>query len=159
MEATLEYLKSVIDEQSKELKALRKDVRKIRQHIEDPLGEKAKIRSENNGFRKPQVVSHELRSFLKLGPEDRISRADVTRKINEYVTEKGLKNGQELTMDDSLQALLTPPEGVQVTFLNIQKYINRHYIKEGAVFVDTPEVEKKKKPTLKKNQKTTPGYD
>ena len=148
MEATLEYLKSVIDEQSKELKALRKDVRKIRQHIEDPLGDKAKIRSENNGFRKPQVVSHELRTFLSLGPEDRISRADVTRKINEYVTEKGLKNGQNLTMDDSLKSLLSPPDDVQVTFLNIQKYINRHYLKE-AVVPDAPPVEKKK-PTLKK---------
>jgi upstream activation factor subunit UAF30 len=151
MEATLEYLKSVIDEQSKELKALRKDVRKIRQHIEDPLGEKAKQRSLNNGFRKPLAISDELRSFLNLGPEDRISRADVTRKLNEYVTEKGLKNGQNLTLDDSLKSLLSPPEDVQVTFLNIQKYINRHYIK------DVPEVPvtevseaPKKKPTLKK---------
>jgi chromatin remodeling complex protein RSC6 len=149
MEATIEYLKSAFDEQSKELKALRKDVRKIRQHIEDPLGEKAAVRSQNNGFRKPQVVSHELRSFLQLGPEDRISRADVTRKINEYVTEKGLKNGQNLTMDDSLRALLAPPDDVQVTFLNIQKYINRHYLKDMTVpVVDIP-VEKKK-PTLKK---------
>ena len=151
MEATLEYLKSVIDEQSKELKALRKDIRKIRQHIEDPLGEKAKARSQNNGFRKPQVVSEELRVFLNLGPEDRISRADVTRKINEYVTEKGLKNGQNLTMDAALKSLLAPPDDVQVTFLNIQKYINRHYIKEVAEVpvAEAPPVEKKK-PTLKK---------
>jgi upstream activation factor subunit UAF30 len=151
MEATLEYLKSVIDEQSKELKALRKDIRKIRQHIEDPLGEKAKARSQNNGFRKPQVVSDELRAFLNLGPEDRISRADVTRRINEYVTEKGLKNGQNLTMDAALKSLLAPPDDVQVTFLNIQKYINRHYIKEvvEAAPVEAAPVEKKK-PTLKK---------
>lgn len=151
MEATLEYLKSVIDEQSKELKALRKDIRKIRQHIEDPLGEKAKARSQNNGFRKPQVVSDELRCFLNMGPEDRISRADVTRKINEYVTDKGLKNGQNLTMDAPLKSLLAPPDDVQVTFLNIQKYINRHYIKEAveAAPVEAAPVEKKK-PTLKK---------
>jgi len=150
MEATLEYLKSVIDEQSKELKALRKDIRKIRQHIEDPLGEKAKARSQNNGFRKPQVVSDELRSFLTLGPEDRISRADVTRRINEYVTEKGLKNGQNLTMDAALKSLLAPPDDVQVTFLNIQKYINRHYIKEVVEPAAEAAPVEKKKPTLKK---------
>lgn len=151
MEATLEYLKSVIDEQSKELKALRKDIRKIRQHIEDPLGEKAKSRSQNNGFRKPLLVSDELRQFLKLEPDARISRADVTRKINEYVTENGLKNGQNLTMDAALQSLLAPPADVQVTFLNIQKYINRHYIKEEPVVpvAEAAPVEKKK-PTLKK---------
>ena len=146
MDALLELLV----EQSKELKALRKDVRKIRQHIDDPLGEKAKIRSQNNGFRKPQVVSDELRTFLNLGPDDRISRAEVTRKLNDYVTEHGLKNGQNLTMDDSLRSLLSPPNDVQVTFLNIQKYINRHYLKEAVPEVVPEPVVEKKKPTLKK---------
>jgi hypothetical protein len=148
--ATVEELMALIEEQSKEIKAMRKDLRKIRQHIEDPTGEKAALRSQNNGFRKPQVVSDDLRAFLNLGPEDRISRADVTRKINEYVTVNNLKQGQNLTLDESLQKLLTPPEGTQVTFLNIQKYINRHYIKEVPV-VDIKEVEPvKKKVVLKK---------
>jgi upstream activation factor subunit UAF30 len=149
MESILEYLKNAVDEQAKELKSLRKDVRKIRQHIEDPNGEKAQLRSQNNGFRKPQVVSPELRAFLKLGPEDKISRADVTKKINEYVTANGLKQGQNLTMDDSLRSLLNPPADVQVTFLNIQKYINPHYVKEAAEVLVAAAVEKKK-PTLKK---------
>jgi hypothetical protein len=35
------------------------------------------------------------------------------------------------------------PEGVQVTFLNIQKYINPHYIKEPAA-EKKPKVEKPK---------------
>jgi len=140
MESTLLAL---IEEQSKEIKAMRKDLRKIRQHLDDPTGEKAQLRSQNNGFRKPQMVSPELREFLGLGPEDRISRADVTRKLNEYVTLHNLKQGQNLTMDTALQALLIPPEGVQVTFLNIQKYINRHYIKDTPP-VDAPVVEKKK---------------
>jgi chromatin remodeling complex protein RSC6 len=128
----------------KEFKSIRKELRKIRQHIEDPSGEKAQIRSQNNGFRKPQNISDDLRVFLKLGPEDKISRADVTRKINEYVTENNLKQGQNLNMDETLQKLLTPPADTQVTFLNIQKYINRHYIKEE------PVVQEKKKVVLKK---------
>jgi len=45
------------------------------------------------------------------------------------VTEKNLKAGQQITLDASLQDLLNPPEGTQITFLNIQKYINPHYIK------------------------------
>jgi chromatin remodeling complex protein RSC6 len=49
--------------------------------------------------------------------------------MNEYVTEKGLKNGQNINLDASLKSLLDPPADVQVTFLNIQKYINKHYIK------------------------------
>ena len=117
----------------KELKAIRKDLRKIKAHIEDPTGEKAKARSENNGFKKPLQISPELRGFLKLGPEDRISRADVTKRMNLYLEEHKLKNGQMITLDDTLKTLLKPPADTQITFLNIQKYINPHFVKEPKV--------------------------
>jgi upstream activation factor subunit UAF30 len=119
-----------INDLLKEIKALRKDMRKIRQHMEDPQGEKAKARAANNGFNKPLKLSDKLRAFLNLGPEDLMSRSQVTRKVNEYVEAKGLKNGQKIAMDATLQDLLQVPEGIQVTFLNIQKFINPHYIKE-----------------------------
>lgn len=117
---------------AKELKALRKDVRKIRQHFEDPTGEKQAARSQNNGFNKPLNVTDKLRAFLSLAADEKISRSQVTGRINTYVTEKGLKAGQNITLDATLQDLLQPPEGTQITFLNIQKYINPHYIKEPA---------------------------
>jgi upstream activation factor subunit UAF30 len=136
-----------------EFKALRKDIRKIRQFIEDPTGEKAKARSQNNGFRKPQNVSDELKSFLGLANDEKISRADVTRRVNEYVTARNLKCGQKISMDDKLSSLLTPPADVEITFLNIQKYLNRHYIKDEPKAVEPVQVPvvEKKKPTLKKS--------
>ena len=115
---------------AKELKALRKDVRKIRQHFEDPTGEKQAARSQNNGFNKPLNVTDKLRTFLGLAADEKISRSQVTARINTYVTEKGLKAGQNISLDATLQDLLQPPAGTQVTFLNIQKFINPHYIKE-----------------------------
>jgi len=115
---------------AKELKALRKDVRKIRQHFEDPTGEKQAARSQNNGFNKPLNVTDKLRAFLGLAADEKISRSQVTARINTYVTEKGLKAGQNISLDATLQDLLQPPAGTQVTFLNIQKFINPHYIKE-----------------------------
>jgi len=118
-------LQTVIDE----IKLLRKDLRKVKSLIEDPLGEKAKARSTSNGFNKPLDISEELRKFLKLAAGEQISRSQVTKKVNEYVTEKGLKQGQNINMDAALKAILDPPADVQVTFLNIQKYINKHYIK------------------------------
>lgn len=123
---------------AKELKALRKDVRKIRQHFEDPTGEKQAARSQNNGFNKPLNVTDKLRTFLGLAADEKISRSQVTARINTYVTEKGLKAGQNISLDATLKDLLQPPEGTQITFLNIQKYINPHYIKEVK-----PETEKK----------------
>ena len=139
-----------LDSIAKEIKALRKDIRKIRQHIEDPSGEKAAARAQNNGFNKLQDVTPKLRAFLGLGETDKISRSQVTRKVNEYVEAKGLKAGQNITLDAALQDLLQVPEGVQVTFLNIQKYINPHYIKE-----EKPESEKK--PRAKKVPTTEAG--
>jgi upstream activation factor subunit UAF30 len=126
---------------AKELKALRKDVRKIRQHFEDPTGEKQAARSQNNGFNKPLNVTDKLRTFLGLAADEKISRSQVTARINTYVTEKGLKAGQNISLDATLQELLQPPADTQVTFLNIQKFINPHYIKE-----ETEKKPREKKP-------------
>jgi upstream activation factor subunit UAF30 len=128
--ATLETLQAAIEALTKENHALRKDVKKIRQHIEDPTGEKQAARVKNNGFNKPLGVSEKLRTFLNLAVDEKISRSQVTRKINEYVEAKGLKAGQNISLDATLKDLLQVPEDVQVTFLNIQKYINPHYVKE-----------------------------
>lgn len=151
--ASTSDLLTLIESLRNEIKSMRKDFRKVRQFIEDPTGEKAKARSQNNGFRKPQTVSPELKSFLNLATDEKISRADVTRRVNEYVTAHSLKNGQKISLDDKLRSLLTPPADVEITFLNIQKYLNRHYIKEETKPVEpapAPVVEKKK-PTLKKS--------
>jgi len=135
---TLETLNAALEAIAKEQRALRKDVRKIRQYIEDPTGEKQEARTKNNGFNKPLGVSEKLRAFLGLAVDEKISRSQVTRKVNEYVEAKGLKAGQNISLDATLQDILQVPEGIQVTFLNIQKYINPHYIKE-----EKPPVEKK----------------
>jgi upstream activation factor subunit UAF30 len=135
---------------AKELKALRKDVRKIRQHFEDPDGEKQAARSQNNGFNKPLNVTDKLRAFLGLGPEEKISRSQVTARINTYVTEKSLKAGQNISLDATLKDLLQPPEGTQVTFLNIQRYINPHYIKE-----ETEKKPREKKPKVEAAESST----
>jgi len=128
--ATLDSLALDISVVQKDLKALRKMVRKVIGDIEDPTGEKKEARTKNNGFNKPQVVTDALRSFLNLGADEMISRSQVTRAVNAYVTEKELKKGQNITLDAPLQALLSPPEGTQITFLNIQKFLNQHYVKQ-----------------------------
>ena len=151
---TLETLNAALEAIAKEQRALHKDIRKIRQYIEDPTGEKHEARTKNNGFNKPLGVSEKLRAFLNLPADEKISRSQVTRKVNEYVEAKGLKAGQNISLDETLKDLLQVPEGVQVTFLNIQKYINPHYIKE-----EKPPTEKK--PRAKKadaaGESTTPA--
>lgn len=115
-----------------ELKSLTKIVRKIKAKQEDPDGEKAKKRAENNGFNRKQKITEKLSVFLGLDKTELVSRSEVTKAINKYITEKGLKhpeNGRVLVMDDKLKDLLQPGD-TQVTYLNLQKFLSPHYVKE-----------------------------
>jgi upstream activation factor subunit UAF30 len=133
--ATTTDVPVTLDALMKELKAVRKEIRKIRQHIEDPTGEKQEARTKNNGFNKPQKVTDALKTFLSLADGEMISRSQVSNHMNKYFEANNLKAGQKITLDDKLKALLEVPEGTQLTFLNLQHYLSTHYIKE--------EVEKK----------------
>ena len=113
-----------------DIKSLSKIVRKIKAKQDDPTGEKAASRAKNNGFNRKQAISEKLRKFLDLPEGELVSRSTVTRAINKYVTENSLKhpdNGRILMLDDKLKDLLQPPEDVQITFLNLQKYLSPHY--------------------------------
>ena len=115
-----------------ELKSLTKIVRKIKSKLDDPNGEKSAKLAKNNGFNREQKISEELRTFLGLPEGQLVSRSTVTKSINEYVKANGLKhpdNGRILVLDQKLRDLLKPPADVQVTFLNLQKFLSPHYTK------------------------------
>ena len=85
-----------------DVKTLTKLVRKIKNTQEDPDGEKAKARAANNGFNRKQDVTPKLRAFLELPEGELISRSEVTKFINKYITANGLKhpeNGRQLVLD------------------------------------------------------------
>ena len=166
--ATIESLSADITSLRSEVKNLAKLVRKVRAHQEDPTGEKTKERTKNNGFNRKMEVSEKLKAFLALPDGEAISRSDVTRRINKYIKDNELKhpeNGRVIVMDDALTGLLSPPEGEQVTFLNIQKFISPHYIKAADQPAEqptddvaaSPKEEKKpaaqKRPTVRKATK------
>ena len=118
-----------------ELKSLTKIVRKIKAKLDDPNGEKSAKRAKNNGFNRDQKISEELRTFLGLPEGQLVSSSTVTKSINEYVKANGLKhpdNGRILVLDQKLRDLLKPPADVQVTFLNLQKFLSPHYTKVEA---------------------------
>jgi chromatin remodeling complex protein RSC6 len=130
---SLETIQTEIAALRNDVKNLTKLVRKVKNTQEDPDGEKAKARAENNGFNRKQEITPKLREFLALPEGDLISRSEVTKFVNKYITEKGLKhpeNGRQIILDDKLRELLAPPADVVVTYLNLQKYLSPHYIKK-----------------------------
>jgi len=131
---SLESIQTEIAALRNDIKNLTKLVRKIKNTQEDPDGEKAKARAANNGFNRKQDVTPKLREFLGLSEGELISRSEVTKSVNKYITDKGLKhpdNGRQIILDDKLKELLAPPADVQVTYLNLQKYLSPHYIKKA----------------------------
>jgi len=66
---SLESIQTELQALRNDLKSLTKLVRKIKAKQDDPDGEKAKKRAENNGFNRKQQVTPKLRAFLGLGED------------------------------------------------------------------------------------------
>jgi upstream activation factor subunit UAF30 len=160
-EVTLENVFTLLTDLTKKVESLSKIVRKVRATQEDPTGEKAKARAANNGFNRPQQITDELRKFLDLEAEATISRGEVTRRITQYVNDNNLKhpdNGRHIVLDDKLRALLNPPADVQLSYMNLQKYLSGHYVKQpkepkAPKEPKEPKEMAKKRPTVKKTVK------
>jgi len=148
--ATIDAIAQDITSLRSEVKSLAKLIRKVRAHQEDPTGEKAKERSANNGFNRVQSITPTMAEFLGVDKDHKISRSEVTRSITKYVNENSLKhpdNGRVIILDDNLRKLLNPPEKLEITFLNIQRYLTPHYVKDEPAKTEEP---KKKRPVVKK---------
>ena len=63
---SLETIQTEIAALRNDVKNLTKLVRKVKNTQEDPDGEKAKARAENNGFNRKQEITPKLREFLAL---------------------------------------------------------------------------------------------
>lgn len=125
----MEQILNEVTELRNEIKAMHKLLRKVKARQDDPDGEKAKARVANNGFNRKQDISDELRAFMGLAADEQASRSEVTKFVTKYINDKGLKhpdNGRQLVLDDTLRTLLKPPTDVNITYLNLQKYISPH---------------------------------
>ncbi len=105
-----------------------KDARKRKRRVPKD-GEEA-VKRGPSIFEIPTKVTDELCKFLGHPAGTLISRSNVTKQINNYVKEKGLKNKHDIKPDAALKKLLQVPEGEQLTYFNLQRYLNRHYVKE-----------------------------
>jgi upstream activation factor subunit UAF30 len=74
-------------------------------------------------------VTDELCKFLGKANGTLMSRSEVTKAVNNYVKEKGLKNKHDIKPDAALKKLLAIGDGEPLTYFNLQRYLNRHYIK------------------------------
>ena len=91
--------------------------------------------TSNNGkaFVTPVPITNELAAFLGLEKGALISRRDVSKRLYAYAKSHNLQKGQVINTDATLRKLLGVTEKDTVTILNLQKHINKHYIKPTPV--------------------------
>ncbi len=126
--AMLAQVKKLEKRVHREIKDARK--RKRRSKVEE--GPDAKPRAPSI-FERPTKVTDELCVFLGKPKGTLMSRSEVTKAVNNYVKEKELKNKHDIKPDAPLKKLLAIGDADPLTYFNLQRYLNRHYVKEPAV--------------------------
>lgn len=136
---TLSSLRETVSSMITEVKRLDK---RVHREIKDARKRKRRVRAEGEEpakprgpsiFEIPTKVTDELNKFLGHPNGTLISRSNVTKQINNYVKEKGLKQKHDIKPDAALRKLLQVPEADQLTYFNLQRYLNRHYVKTEKV--------------------------
>jgi len=110
-----------------------KDARKRRRRAKPEEGAEGAKPRVLSIFERPVVITEELCTFLKQPKGTLMSRSQVTKGVNNYVKENNLKNKHSIQPDASLKALLLVPETEALTYFNLQRYLNRHYVKAVSV--------------------------
>jgi chromatin remodeling complex protein RSC6 len=119
----------------KRVARLQKDADKRKRRAKKPVeGEEVKPRKPSI-FELPTPLSNELCSFLGRPSGSKESRSNVTKAITTYVKEKNLKDKHTIKPDSKLKALLGVADADVLTYFNLQRYLNRHYLKTEKVVV------------------------
>ena len=82
------------------------------------------------GFIKPSHISDELAVFLGKPVGTMMARTEVSKEINTYIRVHGLQdaqNGRVINPDAKLRKLLRLPNGDELTYFNLQKYMKHHF--------------------------------
>jgi hypothetical protein len=138
---SLTLFKMQISALQKVVKTVEKDVKKELKNIKkDKKNAKPKTKRAPSGFAKPTKVTKELCDFMNKPDGSEIARTEVTKALVCYIKSNNLiELGQDLKNkiipDEKLKNLLgIEDEKNDLTYFNIQKYMNKHfYSKKNAI--------------------------
>ena len=86
-----------------------------------------------SGFATPSKVSNELCEFLNKTEGTEMARTEVTKSVVAYIKENCLHHDSVkkniIKPDDKLKSLLGISDEHELTYFNLQKYMNKHFTK------------------------------
>jgi len=132
-------LREMVSELVTESKRLEKKSTKLQKMADKRRKRKAPVEGEEGKparvsiFQIPTDISPQLCAFLGRPAGSQESRSNVTKFVTTYVKEQNLKNKHDINPDAKLRALLSVKPEEKLTYFNLQKYLNPHYLKKAPV--------------------------
>ena len=115
-----------------QIKGLEKNVKKQMKQYEREIKKQSKNKKKKpSGFAVPTTVSEKLSDFMGLTEGQQIARTEVTKYIINYIKTNNLQNpnnNQSILPDTKLKSLFDN-DTEEITYFNIQKHMNKHFIK------------------------------
>lgn len=128
---SLSVFRNQINLLQQQLRNLEKSVRKEVKSLKKVAHKnKNKGNRKPSGFANPTKVSKELCEFMNKKEGSEIARTEVTKAIISYIKNNNLQNKTNkkiISPDEKLKFLLGITEEEELTYFNLQKYMNKHF--------------------------------
>ena len=133
IEHTLGRFRTEITRLQAQLKSLEKGVnREVKGLKREAVKGKNRGNRQPSGFAKPSAISNELCDFMEKEHGSLVARTEVTRHIIQYIKENGLNDSRTIHPDEKLKSLLGVNDEDVVTYFNIQRLMNPHFVSQSA---------------------------
>ncbi len=142
MVASLNEVNAQINDMREMFSLLEKKAKKLSHAVdmvikkEQKTGAKVKKERKPCGFAVSSKVTPEMCEFMGRKEGELISRIEITKYLNKYIKEKDLENPdnrQNIVPDENLWKILgEEARNEKITHFTIQKYLNKHFVKESA---------------------------
>ena len=133
--STLSAFRSQITLLQNQVRGLEKSYNKKIKNMEKEVKKnKSKGNRKPSGFAVPTKITNELCDFMKLSHGTAVARTEVTQYIINYIKQNELQwkeNRKIIKPDKALTSLLSVEDKDEVTYFNLQKYMNRHFKKSA----------------------------
>lgn len=137
---SLGQIKTYILSVTSQIKLLEKNVKKeIKQNRKEINKRQVKGTRKPSGFAAASPISKDLCAFMGKDIGTSMARTEVTKFICSYIKQNSLTddtNNKVIKPDNKLRSLLGTSEETVVTYFNIQRFMNRHFIKENSTLVE-----------------------
>ena len=132
---SLSHFRIQVNTIQQQIRQLEKNIKKEMKGLKKAASKsKNKGNKKPSGFANPTKVTKELCEFMNKQEGTQIARTDVTKALISYIKANNLQNKDNkkiILPDQKLQFLLGIKQEEQLTYFNLQKYMNKHFISES----------------------------